>query len=71
MKKSMKIILCALAALALAAAALAAVRVIRHEKDQNEALRELAEQLALSHPEISIRFIVNGQNRFSTGGTGS
>ena len=32
---------------------------------------ELAEQLALSHPEISIRFIVNGQNRFSTGGTGS
>ena len=45
MKKSMKIILCALAALALAAAALAAVRVIRHEKDQNEALRELAEQL--------------------------
>ena len=32
---------------------------------------ELAEQLALSHPEISIRFIVNGQNRFSTSGNGS
>ncbi len=45
MKKSLKIILCALAALALAAAALAAVRIIRHEKDQNEALRDLAEQV--------------------------
>ena len=45
MKKTIKTILCALAVLALAAAALAAVRIIRHEKDQNEALRELAEQL--------------------------
>lgn len=45
MKKPVKIILCVLAALALAAAVLAAVRVLRHEKDQNEALRELAEQV--------------------------
>ena len=44
MKKTTKIILCVLAALALAGAALAAVRVIGHEKEQNEALRELAEQ---------------------------
>ena len=45
MKNPFKIILCALAALALTAAALAAVRIIRHEKEQNEALRELAEQM--------------------------
>ena len=31
---------------------------------------ELAEQLALSHPEVSIRFIVNGQSRFHTNGSG-
>ena len=45
MKNPFKIILCALAALVLTAAALAAVRIIRHEKEQNEALRELAEQM--------------------------
>lgn len=51
MKKPMKIILCVLAVLVLAAAALAAVRIIRHEKDQNEALRELAEQMIVLQEE--------------------
>ena len=44
MKKTAKIILCALAAAALAGAAFGAARIYRHEKEQNEALRELAEQ---------------------------
>ena len=34
-------------------------------------IAELAEQLALSHPEVSIRFIMNGQNRFGTSGNGA
>lgn len=32
---------------------------------------ELAEQLALSHPEVSVRLIVNGQSRFGTSGNGA
>jgi len=34
-------------------------------------IAELAEQLALSHPETSIRLIINGQRRFGTSGNGS
>ena len=45
MKKTTKIILLAAIVLALAGAALAAVRLYAHEKEQNEALRELAEQM--------------------------
>ena len=51
MKKTAKIILCTLAALALAGAALAAVRMLRHEKEQNEAIRELAEQVIVLREE--------------------
>lgn len=32
---------------------------------------ELAEQLAISNPQVAIRFIMNGQNRFGTSGNGS
>ncbi len=45
MKKTTKTILCAACALVLAAAALGAVRICRHETDQDEALRELSEQV--------------------------
>lgn len=31
---------------------------------------QLTEELALSHPEVSVRLIVNGQNRLYTSGTG-
>ena len=31
-------------------------------------ISDIVERLALSHPEVSIRFIVNGQNRFHTSG---
>lgn len=45
MKKKTIIILALVIILALAGAALAAVRLYAHEKEQNEALRELAEQM--------------------------
>ena len=32
---------------------------------------DLVQQLALSHPEISFQFIMNGQNRFHTSGNGN
>ena len=51
MKKTSKIILCAAAVLVLAGAALAAVRVYRHEKEQNEALRELSERVTALQEE--------------------
>ena len=45
MKKTTKVILCAACALVLAAAATGAVWICRHETDQDEALRELSEQV--------------------------
>ena len=45
MKKTTKAILCAVCVLVLAAATLGTVRICRHEADQDEALRELSEQL--------------------------
>ncbi len=45
MKKELKIILCIAGVLVVTAAVLAGVRFLRHEKDQNEAIRELAEQV--------------------------
>ncbi len=46
MKKRTTIILCAACLLALAAAALGAAGLCRHEADQDEAIRELSEQVA-------------------------
>ncbi len=43
--KKRNVFLCALSVLLLAAVILAAIRIYQHEKDQNEALRELAERL--------------------------
>ena len=45
LKKTTKIIQWAAAALVLAAAVLAGIRFLQHEKDQNEAIRELKEQV--------------------------
>ena len=51
MKKATKTILCAAAALVLTGAVLGAVLLIRHEKNQNQAIRELAEQMIVLQEE--------------------
>lgn len=43
-------------------------KFLKSVSSETSHISDIVERLALSHPEVSIRFIVNGQNRFHTSG---
>ncbi|MCM1173992.1 MAG: DNA mismatch repair endonuclease MutL [Blautia sp.] len=45
-------------------------KFLKQPQTEGSYVADLMEHLALSHPQISFRFVVNGQNRFHTSGNG-
>lgn len=46
-------------------------KFLKTAQTEGSHIYDLVQQLALSHPEISFQFIMNGQNRFHTSGNGN
>lgn len=46
-------------------------KFLKSAQTEGAHIYDLIQQLALSHPEISFQFIMNGQNRFHTSGNGN